>query len=96
MKHALTPIIVTALILAGTQAFADDATPSDSMTNQHKQMMQDCMAKQKAKNNNMSTDDMKQACKAEVKTKMNNAQMNNGESNDAMDNGHPQSAPPQK
>jgi pentapeptide MXKDX repeat protein len=60
-------MLFAALIVSGSQAFADDAKKSDSMTSEQKQMMKDCMAKQKAKDSSMSKDDMKKACMSNMK-----------------------------
>jgi len=53
------------------QAFADDMPMSSSqMTPQHKQMMKDCMAQEKAKDSSMSKGDMKKACHDQMKMQM--------------------------
>jgi hypothetical protein len=48
-------------------------------------MMKQCMAKQKAKDSSMSKDDMKSACRAEIK--MNSEHMDNN-------NSHADNTPP--
>ena len=95
MKYALTPMILTALMFTGTAAFADDAVKPDSMASQHKQMMKDCMARQKAQDTSMSTHAMKSACKAEMKAKMDSDKMDHA-NHPAMDDTHQNGNPPRQ
>ena len=85
MKKILTPMIFAALMLAGTQAFADEPMKTDTTTGNQKLMMKQCMAKHKAQDSSMSKDDMKSACKAEIK--MNSEHMDNN-------NSHTDNTPP--
>jgi hypothetical protein len=64
MKSIIKGALCAAIILAGGQAFAADPMSSDSAS--HHKMMQDCMAKQKAKDSTIPKDDVKKACKAEL------------------------------
>jgi hypothetical protein len=57
------------------------------MTTQQHQMMKGCIAQQKAKDSSMSKADMKSACMAQMKSKMNSGQMNSGEM--SSDHGNP-------
>ena len=63
MKGILNPIIVAGLVFVGTQAIADDTTPT--ATNRD-QMMKDCMAKQKATNSSMTQSAMETVCKNQI------------------------------
>ena len=51
----------------GAGALADD-TNSDRQVKTHKQMMQDCMAKERSANSGASEDDMKKACRAKIQS----------------------------
>jgi pentapeptide MXKDX repeat protein len=98
MKSFLPPLFFGALLLATTQAFADDSMQPGAMTTEQHQMMKDCMAEQKAKNSSMSKTDMKSVCLAQMKSKMNSGQMS-GDSRNAADDqptGSPTSTPPPK
>jgi hypothetical protein len=96
MKYALTPMILTALIFTGTPAFADDMK-SDSMASQHKQMMKDCMARQKAQDSSMSEHAMKSACKAEMKAKMDSDKMDSSHMGQpGVGDSHPDGNPPKQ
>jgi hypothetical protein len=79
MKPFLPPLLFGALVLVATQSFADDSMHSGAMTTQQHQMMKDCMAQQKAKDSSMSKADMKSACMAQMKSKMDSGQMNSGQ-----------------
>ena len=68
MKNAIAMALCTGLMLVGFQAIADDAM-SSSGSMSHKQMMKDCMARQKAKDSTLSTDELKRACQDEMKMK---------------------------
>jgi hypothetical protein len=80
LQQTKTEIIVNrklmSLLLAGmmgcaVQAFADDTSMSPSqMTPQHKQMMKDCMAQQKAKDSSMSVAEMKKTCHNQMMMQM--------------------------
>jgi hypothetical protein len=63
MKGIIKGAVCAAIILAGGQAFAD---PMSSDSTSHHKMMQDCMARQKAKDSSIPKDDMKKTCKAEL------------------------------
>lgn len=66
MKKLLTTAMCTGLMLLGLHASADDMTkPSDKQA--HEQMMKDCMAKQEAKKDGMTKEQMKQHCTEEMK-----------------------------
>jgi hypothetical protein len=66
MKTMVTPLVFAALLVAGSQAFADDSMSSQSLAS-HKQMMQECVTKEKSTNTTLSTDDAKKMCKEKVK-----------------------------
>jgi hypothetical protein len=65
---AVTAAILTTPVWAD-EKMSSDSMSSSSMSDSHKKMMKDCMDKQKAQNANMSMDDMKKACKSEMKMK---------------------------
>ena len=62
MKRTFAPIVFAAFVWAGTQAFADEPTPTSATMSPH-QMMKDCMARQRAKDRSMSREGAKKACK---------------------------------
>jgi hypothetical protein len=62
----------SSFITMAAPSFAGDPTNHPTMTQKH-QMMKDCMAKQKAANSGMSKEDMKKACKDQVKSQMDNS-----------------------
>ena len=62
MKRTFAPIVFAAFVWAGTQAFADEPTPTSATMSPH-QMMKDCMARQRAKDRSMSKEGAKKACK---------------------------------
>ncbi len=64
----LSCAVVTATLLTAP-AWAGDTNSADSSGGAHKQMIKDCMARQKAKDSTLSTDELKQACKNEMKMK---------------------------
>jgi hypothetical protein len=59
------------LILAGTgvstRGLADD-TNSDRPVKTHKQLMKECMAKERSANTGASEDDMKKTCREKIKS----------------------------
>jgi hypothetical protein len=62
----LTGVVLTAPVWADEKMAADSSSPASGS---HKSMMKDCMARQKSQNSSMSVDDMKKACKDEMKMK---------------------------
>jgi hypothetical protein len=76
MKRTIFALLVAGMMGgAAMQAVADDTSPTGDQTPQktdQKQFMKDCMAKAKAANNGMSEQDMKKACKEQLKTNMGN------------------------
>lgn len=83
MKLLINAIICPGFLCAGAQAFAGDSTqsdtPSNAMTPNH-QIMKDCMTRQAEKNDGMLRDDMKKACKDEMKTHKDHESMTNAPS----------------
>jgi hypothetical protein len=69
MKHLLTSILASGLLLAGAQVFAGDMQDQSAST--HKQMMKDCMTRMQAKNDGSTHDQMKASCKAHMNDNMN-------------------------
>lgn len=68
MKKLLATATCTGLMLLGLHAFADDMTkPTDTSKQAHAQMMKDCMAKEQAKKDGSTKDQMMQACKDQLK-----------------------------
>jgi hypothetical protein len=69
MKTVIKTVILSTLVAAGAQAIADDSpsTPTSMTQSQKKQMWDDCMAKQKAANANLTQAAMETACKNEMK-----------------------------
>jgi hypothetical protein len=68
MTRMLCALIVTlGAASMGARALADD-TNSDRQVKTHKQMMQDCMAKERSANSGASEDDMKKACRAKIQS----------------------------
>jgi hypothetical protein len=67
MKTAIKAICLGTLLVAGTQAMADDSTTTSTTKSQKKQMWDDCMANQKATNANLTQAAMETACKNEMK-----------------------------
>jgi pentapeptide MXKDX repeat protein len=63
MKRLINGLVCAGFILAGGQAFADDAMQADTS---HHQMMKDCMARHATKNDGMSKSDAKKACSDEM------------------------------
>lgn len=104
MKSFLPPLLFSALLLAATQAFADDAMQPGAMTTEQHQMMKDCMAQQRAKDSGMSKADMKSVCMNQMRSKMSSGhkdtgQMSGEQGNAASDDqpaGSPAATPPPK
>jgi len=67
MNAKLTSMLILGLALAGAQAPADD-TNSDRPIKTHKQLMRECIAKQRAEGANASDQDLKKACAEEIKS----------------------------
>jgi len=69
----MTRMIICALVasLAGsslsTRALADD-TNSDRPVKTHKQMMRECMTKERSANSGASEDDMKKTCRQKIQS----------------------------
>lgn len=67
MTRIVASLLLTCLASAGLQAFADDTNNARPVMNQ-KQMMKDCMDKERASNTGASTEDMKKTCRAKIKS----------------------------
>ena len=67
MRHTTAIILCASLAVIGVQALADD-TNSDRPVISHKQMMRDCMAKERAANSGASEQDMKKTCRDKIKS----------------------------
>ena len=77
MNRAMTSLMLVAALAYGVTAVADNTSMNSStMTSEQKQMMKDCMAKEKAKSDGTSKDEMKKTCMAQV-----NPQIQNGGAN---------------
>jgi pentapeptide MXKDX repeat protein len=75
MNRITAGTVMAAMLLIGTQAFADDMA-KDHMTQDQMQMMKDCMSRMSAKNDGSTKDQMRAACKTEMKNHMNKDGMN--------------------
>jgi hypothetical protein len=67
MHRILTFLGASGLLLMGVQAFADDTKVHGPTMAQKHQMMKDCMAKQMSAQSGKSKDEMKKACKDQMK-----------------------------
>jgi hypothetical protein len=61
------PLIVLLAAAASLPALGDD-TNSDRPVISHRQMMKDCMAKERAANSGASVEDLKKTCREKVKS----------------------------
>lgn len=69
MKNGWLSCAVVAATLLTSPVWAADASAPGASGASQTQMLKDCMARQKAKDKTMSTDELKQACKDEMKMK---------------------------
>jgi hypothetical protein len=69
MKNGWLSCAVVATTLLSSPLWAGDANSADASGAPHKQMLKDCMARQKAKDSTLSTDELKKACQDEIKMK---------------------------
>jgi hypothetical protein len=67
MRTLISALALTTLASFGVRAIADD-TNTDRPVVSHKQMMKDCMAKERAANSGASTDDMRKTCREKIKS----------------------------
>jgi hypothetical protein len=67
MRGSISAVVLTALTGLGVQAIADD-TNSDRPVQSHKQMMKDCVAKERAANTTASTESLKKTCEEKIKS----------------------------
>lgn len=78
MIRTMASFLLAGAVCCGTQAFADDTSMNSStMTSEQKQMVKDCMAKQKANDSSMSKDVMKKTCEAQVNPQFQTGGANN-------------------
>jgi hypothetical protein len=73
MKSLTAAVLLSGAMACGTAALADEAATAPSMVNAHathKQLMKECMDKEKSQNGSASADDAKKQCEARVKTQM--------------------------
>jgi hypothetical protein len=71
MNRTISTLAVAAVFSFAVQAVADNTSADQTtQTPAHKQFMKDCMAKAKAANNGTSEQDMKKACKDQLKSTM--------------------------
>jgi hypothetical protein len=72
MKNGWLSWAVLATPLLSSPVWAGDANPAAAAASgtTHEQMLKDCMARQKAKDSTLSTDELKTACQDEIKMKM--------------------------
>jgi hypothetical protein len=67
MKYKAIPFLLAAALAGGSfQVLADDANSAPPVMN-HKQLMRDCVAKEKAANSSASDEDVKKTCNAKIK-----------------------------
>jgi hypothetical protein len=64
MKNKLFASAILAAAVLSSPVWADDTSSGDGS---HKQMMKDCLTRQKAQNSSASPEDMKKACRSEIK-----------------------------
>jgi hypothetical protein len=69
MKNGYLSCAVLATTLLSSPVWAGDANPAAASGATHEQMLKDCMARQKAKDSTLSTDELKRACQDEMKMK---------------------------
>jgi hypothetical protein len=73
MKSSTAAVLLSGAMVCGAAALADEAATAPSMVNPHathKQLMKECMDKEKSQNGSASADDAKKQCEARVKTQM--------------------------
>jgi hypothetical protein len=66
MKYKAIVLLAAGMAGGGLQALADDA-PAARPAVTHKQMMKDCMAKERAANSSASDADLRKTCDAKIK-----------------------------
>jgi hypothetical protein len=69
MKNGWLSCAVSATTLLSSPVWAGDANPAAASGATHEQMLKDCMARQKAKDSTLSTDELKKGCQDEMKMK---------------------------
>jgi len=67
MRTLISALVLTTLTGFGVRVMADDAN-TDRPVESHKQMMKDCMAKERAANSGASTEDMRKTCREKIKS----------------------------
>jgi hypothetical protein len=67
MNCKLVPLLTFTALVVGTVALADDA-PTAQPNQTDRQLMQQCMAEQKAKSPDASVKDMRKTCQEKVKS----------------------------
>jgi hypothetical protein len=70
MKNGWLSWAVLATTLLSSPVWAGDANATAASGATHEQMLKDCMARQKAKDSTLSTDELKQSCQDEIRMKM--------------------------
>ena len=70
MRRAIAIAVFTGLVAQAGLVFADDAN-SDRPIESHKQMMRDCMDRERAAKTGASTEDMKRICREKIKSYVN-------------------------
>jgi hypothetical protein len=67
MRAFVAVVVLAGLTGLGVRALADD-TNTDRPVESHKQMMKDCMAKEKAANSAADTEVLKKTCREKIKS----------------------------
>ena len=67
MRALISAVVLTAFTGLGIQAVADD-TNTDRPVESHRQMMKECVAKERAANSAASTEDLKKICRDKIKS----------------------------
>ena len=91
MKNGWLSCAVLATTLLSSPVWAGDANSADASGATPRQMLKDCMARQKAKDSTLSTDELKKACQDEMKM---NPDTRNQTTPTTQDNPAPQTANP--
>jgi hypothetical protein len=67
MRTLISALVLTTLTGFGVRAMADDTNTARPVES-HKQMMRDCMDKERAANSGASTEDMRKTCREKIKS----------------------------
>jgi hypothetical protein len=73
MKFKTTSLLLNCIMVCGAQMFAEEAATAPTMVDAHathRELMKDCMDKERPHNRTWSTDDVKKQCRTWVKARM--------------------------